>query len=73
MEEGEFVDESAAAGDDESVEVDIMTGGDVEIAGLLVQPEPSSAHDGRDEAQQPGSPNIFISSLRAVDPSPTTG
>ena len=73
VEEGELVEESTAAEDDESLEVDIMTGGDVEIAGLSVQPEPSSAHDGRDEAQQPGSPSIFIFSLRAVDPSPTTG
>ena len=70
VEEGELVDESTAAEEDELLEVDIMTGGD---AGISVQPEPSSAHDGRDEAQQPGSPSIFISSLRAVDPSPTTG
>ena len=50
-----------------------MSGGDVEIPGILVQPESSSAHERRDETQQPGSPSVFISNPRAVDPSPTTG
>ena len=50
-----------------------MSGGDVDILGISVQPGFLLAHEGRDEAQQPGSPCVFISSPRAVDPSPTTG
>jgi len=73
VEEGELVDEPTAADDDEQLEVDIMGEEDVEIPGISAQPEPPSAHEGRDEAQQPGSPCVFISSPRAIDPSPTTG
>ena len=50
-----------------------MSGWVVEIPGILVQPESSSAHERRDEIQQPGSPSVFISNPRAVDPSRTTG
>jgi len=46
---------------------------DVEIPGVSIQPESSSAQEKRDEAQQPGSPGVLIPSPRVVDPSPTTG
>ena len=45
----------------------------VEIPGVSTQPGSSSAHERRDEVQQPGSPSVFISSARTVDPNPTTG
>ena len=73
MEEGELVDRATTVDEDEQPEVDIMSGGDVNIPGVSVQPGSSPAREGRDEAQQSGSPCVFISSLRAVDPSPTTG
>ena len=73
VEEGELVERPLVAGDTESPEVDIMGEEDVEIPGISTQPESPSAHEGRDEVQQPGSPSVFISNPRAVDPSPTTG
>jgi hypothetical protein len=58
-EEGEIADEPPIG--DEDIEVDIMSGGDVEIPGISAQPESA------------GSPSVFVSSPREVDPSPTTG
>jgi len=71
-EEGEPADKPTAADEAERIEVDIMSGGDVEILGVSAQPGSSSAHERRDEVQQPGSPSVFISSSQTVDPSPTT-
>ena len=73
LEEGEFADKPIAADEAEQLEVDIMSGGDVEIPGVLIQPGSSSAHERRDETQQPGSPSVLIPSPQVVDPSPTTG
>ena len=73
LEEGEFADKPTAADEAEQFEADIMSGGDVERPGVLAQLGASSAHERRDEAQQPGSPSVLIPSPRVVDPSPTTG
>ena len=70
-EEGELVDRATITDEDE--QIDIMSGGDVDIPGIYVRPGSLLAHEGRDEVQQPGSPSVFITSPRAVDPSPTTG
>ena len=50
---GEPADEPTAADEAEHFEVDIMSGVDVEIPGVSSQPGFSSAHERRDEAQQP--------------------
>ena len=71
-EEGEPADRPTATDETEELEVDIMSGGDVEILGISARPESSSAQR-KDEARQPGSPSVFISSPRMVDPNPTTG
>jgi len=63
VEEGELVDKPTASEEDESIKVDIMSGGDVGIPRISAQLEPSSAHEGRGEAQQPESSCVFISSL----------
>ena len=79
LEEGEFTDEPTvadeptAADDAEQFEADLMSRDDVEIQGVSTQPGSSSAQERRDEAHQPGSPDVLIPSPRAVDPSPTTG
>jgi len=73
VEEGEFIEESAVAADVASPEIEVMGNADVEIPGVAAQLKSPSAHERRDEAQQLGSPSVFIPSPRAVDPSPTTG
>ena len=73
LEEGEFADKPTTTDEAEQFEADIMSGGDVEIPGVSTQHGSSSAREGRDEAQQPGSPSVLIPSPRVVDPSPTTG
>ena len=73
LEEGELADEPIAIDEAEQLEVVLMGRDDVEIPGVSTQPGSSSAHERRDEAQQPGSPGVLISSSRVVDPSPTTG
>ena len=45
----------------------------VEISGISAQPKPSSAHGGRVEVQQPGSPSVMMPTSRVIEPSPTTG
>ena len=50
-EEGELIDRATTADEDEQLEVDIMSGGDVDIPGISVQPGFLLAHEGRDEAQ----------------------
>ena len=73
LEEGELADEPTATDEAEQLEADLVGRDDVEIPGVSTQPGSSSAHERRDEAQQPGSPGVLISSSRVVDPSPTTG
>ena len=65
-EEGELVDRATITDEDE--QIDIMSGGDVDIPGISVRPGFLLAHEGRDEAQQPGSPCVFISSLGPLTP-----
>jgi len=50
-----------------------MSGGNIDIPGISAQPRSCPTYERRDEAQQPGSPSVFIFSPRTIDPSPTTG
>ena len=68
VEEAEPADEPTAADEAEQFEVDIMSGGDVEIPGVSSQPGFSSAHERRDEAQQPEVD--IMSCLLYTSPSP---
>ena len=53
VEEAEPADKPTTADEAEQFEVDIMSGGDVERPGVSAQFGASSAHERRDEAQQP--------------------
>ena len=46
---------------------------DVKILGVSTQPGSSSAHEGRVEVQQLGSPSVLMPTSRVAEPSPTTG
>ena len=73
LEEGELADEPLLLDEAEQLEADLVGRDDVEIPGVSTQPGSSSAQERGEEAQQPGSPGILMSSSRVVDPSPTTG
>ena len=46
---------------------------EVDIPGVSIQPETSSAQERGAEVQQSGSPNVLMPTSRVVQPSPTTG
>ena len=73
LEEGEFADEPIMAEEVKRPKVDLVRKDGVEISGVSTQPGPFSAHGRSVEVQQPGSPSVLVSTLRVIEPSPTTG
>ena len=65
--------ETVMAEEVEHPEVDLVGRDDVEISGVSTQPGSSSAHEGRVEVQQLGSPSVLMPTSRVVEPNPTTG
>ena len=59
LEEGELADEPIMAEEVERLEVNLEGRDGIEILGVSTQPGSSSAHEGRVEVQQPGSPPMF--------------